>query len=1067
MCAKSVVLLLLLQIFTQLLSKTLHNNLFLPVSNNIFNSFTKTWQSSHKNWIRINEIDALSYCNIDRTYTGEVKITYPVCIDGKILFFNSHNGSNLDLCPSVMCYDDESKCSYTPSDTVEYMPPPVMGSLDSSSICPHGNGFIDPLISVNMHDLDSGTPPDFRPFTTVRLNISGKISAKFNGICVPVVNAQILAWQIDPRKLKPFNSYSDSKFNSVFNISSNSLRDISCAAIQHTDENGYFNFHTLMPPTYGPPRHIAFLVSAPGFQTLVTRMYFDKDWRLQQLTTLGGDPFVSPFSPSNSFPGAIAKDPRVVNVTFVPNENTDSGNEGYNSGVFATTFNIVLRPLRPSEDVSSTPPVDLNGYWSDQLGGLINVQSVGDSFIATEYPHPRRWGTIQGSVYGNTIRGVNFHHIVSFHQSTLSEDETSSELSPFTWTSSPATGLVVQSDPFSTLPFTSSKMLSLSIRWTGNYENIWSKEVNPKSLPSVGYRYIKLYITRETGGFVGGKMVINEIRFYEGILDQIERPTLDLKMKSPRNPYPQMVTCSSFQDQQTHCYKAFDGDDSPCSYWVTKAVGSFDSYLTIPQSVTFDFGSGKGVHLTGMKISCDAENILAPKGCPKTFMLMGSYDNSKYDVLYKIDMDKYNNDYAVPGGKMFYFTFEAGKGRENGQRCGSCDSGPRFSCNKDAFDSLCASRYCTIDGLCGDVPDCPAGEYLDPSFHDSNDPAFKCVQCPPGSFGNQSGLFDISCSGLCSAGHYCVSGATSSMQFVCGNNAFYCPEGSAFPIEAPSGRKTIGGDVQGSSRSAAILCPPGSYCQKGVEIPCPNGYFGNFSGLPTAECSGKCLAGTYCPPQSIVPIPCGLGHYCPDGLVQIPCAAGKFGASIGLKDASCSGFCSLGHYCPSGSTSATQMPCPAGRYGSVNGLGSSSCSGLCHEGYYCPIGSVGPTKNCGDSNHYCPIGSSKPVTVTLGYYSVGGMNDTTRSAQALCSIGYYCKNGLKVSCPVGSYGTTEGLYADFVNVTASYLAESSTRSPSQVPRTRSPTKKPTRSPTVIPTFRPSKEPSLEVLHFFL
>ena len=1063
MLAKYFVLLILNQLFlASSPSKTLHNSLFLPVSNNIFNSFTKTWQSTHQNWVRINEIDALSYCNIDRTYSGNVTITYPVCVAGKILFFNSHNGSNLDMCPSAMCYDYESKCSYTPSDTVEYLPPPVAGSLDSLTICSPGDDFIDPLISDNMHDLDSGTPPNFRPFTAVRLNISGTISAKFNGMCVPVANAQILAWQIDPRKLKPFNSYPDDIVDSVTNISSKSLRDISCSAIQHTDENGHFKFQTLMPPTYGPPRHIAFLISAPGFQTLVTRMYFDKDWRLQQLTTLGGDPFVSPFSPSNSFPGAIAKDPRVVSVTFVPNKVDEGNHESFNSGVFVSSFDIVLRPLRPSEDVSSIPPIDLNGYWSDQLGGLIKVHSVGDLFIATEHPHPRRWGTVQGSVYGNTIRGVDFHHMPP----TSSKEVSLSEYSPFTWTSTPSTGLVVQRDPFSTLQFTPSQMLSLSIRWTGNYENIWSKETNPKSLQSVGYRYVKLYITRETGGFVGGKMVINEIRFYEGIFDQIERPTMDLKMKSPRTPNPQMVTCSSFQDQHTHCYKAFDGDDSSGSYWVTKAIGSFDSYLTIPQSVTFDFGPGKGVHLTGMKIACDAENVEAPKGCPKTFVLMGSYDNSKYDVLYKIDMDKYNNDYAVPGGKMFYFTFEAGKGRENGQRCGSCDTGPKFSCNKDAFDSLCASRFCTIDGLCGNVPACPAGEYLAPSFHDSNDPAFKCIKCPPGSFGNESGLFDSRCSGLCSAGYYCVAGSTSSTQFSCGSNAFYCPEGSALPIEAPSGRKTIGGDADGMSRTAAVLCSPGFYCQNGMEIPCPTGYFGNFSGLATAECSGKCLPGSYCPSPSAVPISCSLGHYCPDGLVQIPCSAGKFGATIGLKDSSCSGFCSLGHYCPSGSSSATQVPCPAGRFGALNGLGNSNCSGLCHEGYYCPAGSIGSTKKCGDSNHYCPAGSSKPSEVSLGYYSVGGKDETTRSDQALCNIGYYCKKGLKVPCPVGSYGNTEGLYADFVNLTASFLAESSTRSPTQVPRSRSPTTKPTQKPTITPTFRPSIEPSIEVINSF-
>ena len=483
-------------------------------------------------------------------------------------------------------------------------------------------------------------------------------------------------------------------------------------------------------------------------------------------------------------------------------------------------------------------------------------------------------------------------------------------------------------------------------------------------------------------------MVINEIRFYEGILNQVERPFSFLKMKNPRNPFPQVVTCSSFQDQQTHCYKAFDGDDSSRSYWTTKAVGSFDSYLTVPQSVTFDFGPERGVHLTGMKIVCDAENAAAPKGCPKTFALLGSFDNVKYDLIYKTDMDKYDNDYAVAGGKMFYFTFEAGSGREDGQRCGSCDTGPRFACNKASFDALCASKYCDANGLCNAVPPCPAGHYLDYSYQSANDPAFNCVQCPPGSYGNISGLVNMTCSGLCEAGYYCVAGSTSSTQFPCGGDGFYCPQGSAWPIAAPAGRLTVGGGSDGQSRTAAVLCPPGSFCQGGVAAPCPVGSYGATAGLGTAECSGQCLAGTYCPSGTVLPLTCPLGHYCPDGQVQIPCPAGKFGSITGLKDESCSGYCSVGHYCPSGSTSATQTACPAGRFGSLSGLGNSSCSGLCSEGYFCPSASSSSTaRTCGGSNLFCPFGSAAPVLVSAGYYSIGGNNYTTRSGQALCPIG--------------------------------------------------------------------------------
>ena len=43
-----------------------------------------------------------------------------------------------------------------------------------------------------------------------------------------------------------------------------------------------------MPPSHGPPRYIQLQVSAPGYQTLTTRIYFEDDLRLQHLTTLNG-----------------------------------------------------------------------------------------------------------------------------------------------------------------------------------------------------------------------------------------------------------------------------------------------------------------------------------------------------------------------------------------------------------------------------------------------------------------------------------------------------------------------------------------------------------------------------------------------------------------------------------------------------------------------------------------------------------------------------------------------------------------------------------------------------------
>ena len=92
-----------------------------------------------------------------------------------------------------------------------------------------------------------------------------------------------------------------------------------------------------------------------------------------------------------------------------------------------------------------------------------------------------------------------------------------------------------------------------------------------------------------------------------------------------------------------------------------------------------------------------------------SFALLGSHDNLKFDRLFSEDLFDYDRDYRQ-GGKMFYFLFETVRGRINGQRCGSCSSGPSFTCSLDAYDGTCDSRYCGQSGLCSPEPVCPPGE---------------------------------------------------------------------------------------------------------------------------------------------------------------------------------------------------------------------------------------------------------------------------------------------------------------------------------------------------------------------
>jgi hypothetical protein len=58
---------------------------------------------------------------------------------------------------------------------------------------------------------------------------------------------------------------------------------------------------------------------------------------------------------------------------------------------------------------------------------------------------------------------------------------------------------------------------------------------------------------------------------------------------------------------------------------------------------------------------------------------------------------------------------------------------------------------------------------------------------------------------------------------------------------------------------------------------------------------------------------------------------------------------------------------------------------------------------------YCPQGSFIPLTVSLGYYTTG-YNATTKDAQLICPVGWYCVDGMRYSCPGGRYGNIQGLF---------------------------------------------------------
>ncbi|XP_028816920.1 signal peptide, CUB and EGF-like domain-containing protein 1 [Denticeps clupeoides] len=197
-----------------------------------------------------------------------------------------------------------------------------------------------------------------------------------------------------------------------------------------------------------------------------------------------------------------------------------------------------------------------------------------------------------------------------------------------------------------------------------------------------------------------------------------------------------------------------------------------------------------------------------------------------------------------------------------------------------------------------------------------------CRQCPAGYYCLGAGLTEAT--GTCAPGFYCSGGAQTSMpqDGETGNwcpTGYYCPPGSAFPLECPDGTFS---NTTGAAECTD--CPPGMICLTGEEMElCPEGHF--------------CLGGTMddilpCPPGTYNPMPgqsqleqcllCPSGMYCEEWGLSEPtgsCQPGYFclaGINFRNPDGNIStgvgGACPRGHYCPDGT--GLPLPCPIGTF---------------------------------------------------------------------------------------------------------------------------------------------------------
>jgi len=306
--------------------------------------------------------------------------------------------------------------------------------------------------------------------------------------------------------------------------------------------------------------------------------------------------------------------------------------------------------------------------------------------------------------------------------------------------------------------------------------------------------------------------------------------------------------------------------------------------------------------------------------------------------------------------------------------------------------------------------------------------------CVAGRFGSTMGNTNSSCSGVCTEGHYCPQGSSSSKQYPCGKDAtVYCPRGSSEPQRVSRSHYTHGHessmilDIQtvtfqninltslyclalsGSAKKYAV-CPSGgprlspsstaSDIEVYIEALTPR--LTPSSATPASSTSEVVAytealqkgndvkvstpvytkSGTY----SFTVTFTGAYNRYTDLLMAAKDASSPVATTVQVTRISLATetlvgekYLGLRHtsqsLCEPGywcdEATGIRHLCPAGRFGSEPGMFSSHCSGLCSEGYFCKEGSTSEKQfKCGGIGMFCPLGSSAPQSVHSGYYTV-------------------------------------------------------------------------------------------------
>ncbi|OAF70389.1 hypothetical protein A3Q56_01861 [Intoshia linei] len=365
---------------------------------------------------------------------------------------------------------------------------------------------------------------------------------------------------------------------------------------------------------------------------------------------------------------------------------------------------------------------------------------------------------------------------------------------------------------------------------------------------------------------------------------------------------------------------------------------------------------------------------------------------------------------GCPGG-----TYGSTTGLTRSADCTKCPAG-KFCphCSSSCSDPInCyVGYYCPEMTSQGKRYACPPGTY---GKTESLTAETECTPCPVGSY--CSGFGEVTVSGLCDPGHYCLINSSKS-------NQYPCPEGT---YRTAAGAKKL---------LDCITCEKGFYCpikSKNMQ-PCTEGTYNLLTGKKTLKDCLECPAGSSCLLTTVAPADCNTGFYSiQKSKTCSKCLAGYFCNQATTSYATMmSSVCPAGFICPEGSAdsttkapvgtyapkgSATAISCPPGTFNiNLQGDSINSCS-ICTAGKYCNTKSSVESGKC-EAGYYCPndlynvhgnplttIGSygSKQIPCPSGYYSAAGADALLKCLD--CPAGKYCglATATPLTCPIGHY----------------------------------------------------------------